>query len=404
MTGGDSPLGLVKNHLITRCCGRHQRALVSLPIARLHRQPNWQRRSLIDPVDFSAMQGSAKQRCVGVALGNAKNIPLQVFMHHIPGCLGGVLDTADAQALALSQGIEHQALMASQQLVVKGHDRARLGRQVLFEKVFEAPLTDKTDAGGVFFVECHQAIGLGNTPDLGLLQFAQGKQAVLKLAGGDRLEKVTLVLTLVQGFQQARLVNPLVCDVMVEAGIVARGNQFCTQHLGVLEKNFEFNLTIAQDVRIGGPAEAIFVEKVSKDIIPVLGGKIGFMELNAQLVADLARIFKIFAGRAVLGAIVFFPVFHEQASDPEAGVAQQQGGHGGVNAARHADNHRGVLDRFAQWWVVRWVVRWVVHSVKPGSGCWHSSLHSSMISAELVQTKAAFYVRIPRTSMFAWRR
>ena len=50
----------------------------------------------------------------------------------------------------------------------------------------------------------------------------------------------------------------------------------------IFEKNFEFNQLITHDVWIGSAAIFIIVEDVGEDLIPVLFGKVDFLQLNAQ--------------------------------------------------------------------------------------------------------------------------
>ena len=76
-----------------------------------------------------------------------------------------------------------------------------------------------------------------------------------------------------------------------------------------------------------------------KDIVPVLGCEVSGMEGDFQAVSDGLGVRKILLGGAVLGAIVFFPVFHEQALNAVALLNQQFCGDRGIHAAGHADDH-----------------------------------------------------------------
>ena len=76
-----------------------------------------------------------------------------------------------------------------------------------------------------------------------------------------------------------------------------------------------------------------------KDSVPLLCGKVGTVEPDSELICYRLRISQILFGRAVFGAIVFLPVFHEQALDSIARVDQQHRGHRGIDASGHADDN-----------------------------------------------------------------
>ena len=76
-----------------------------------------------------------------------------------------------------------------------------------------------------------------------------------------------------------------------------------------------------------------------KDIVPVLGREVSGTERDFQAVSDGLGVRKIFLGGAVLGAIVFFPIFHEQAFNAVALLNQQLCGNRRIDAAGHADDH-----------------------------------------------------------------
>ena len=71
---------------------------------------------------------------------------------------------------------------------------------------------------------------------------------------------------------------------------MASGNGIGTQNLGVVEKHFKFDFPVTENIRVRGAASAILFEKVLEDIVPVVGGKIGPVQGDAELVANLLGI------------------------------------------------------------------------------------------------------------------
>src|SRR5690606_1521431 len=91
------------------------------------------------------------------ALDYHQDIPAEVLASDIPGIVGEILEPADAEPLALADGMVHQAFMTANDDAVGGFDIARLSRQITLEKVLELPLADKADTGAVFLVVGNQA-------------------------------------------------------------------------------------------------------------------------------------------------------------------------------------------------------------------------------------------------------
>ena len=126
---------------------------------------------------------------------------------------------------------------------------------------------------------------------------------------------------------------------------MAHGNVITAEGQGVIQKGFELDLFVAQDIRIRRPAVAILIEKVLKDIVPVLGREVGLVQWDADLVAHRLGIGQIAHGRAVLRAVVLLPVFHKQALHVVTLLLQKQGGYRRIDAAGHANNHFGARRR-----------------------------------------------------------
>ena len=69
------------------------------------------------------------------------------------------------------------------------------------------------------------------------------------------------------------------------------GSDRIKAHLsGIIEKRFEFDVLVAQDVRIRCTSPTIFFQKYRKDVIPVFFDKIHPKELEPQLICYLFGI------------------------------------------------------------------------------------------------------------------
>ena len=121
-------------------------------------------------------------------------------------------------------------------------------------------------------------------------------------------------------------------------GVVAGGDQVGAQHQRVLEEGLELDLPVAEDVGVGRAPRPVLLEEVLEHVVPVLGGEVGAVQLDAESVGHRLGIGQVFLRRAVLGAVVLFPVLHEQAFHGVALLLEEQRGDGGVDTAGHADD------------------------------------------------------------------
>ena len=213
-------------------------------------------------------------------------------------------------------------------------DLPGLRRQVLLQEVAEAALADKADAGGIFLFRGDQLVSPGDVAHFGLGNGAHGEQGLLQLGMAHRVQEVALVLVVVQSLQQRALAL-----AFTAARIVAGGDEIGAQLPGVLQEGLELDFAIAQDVWVGRAAGAVFRQEMLEHVVPVLGGEVGAVQGDAQAVGHRPGIGEILFRGAVLGAVVFLPVLHEQAFHAVALLPQQQCRHGGVHAAGHTDDH-----------------------------------------------------------------
>ena len=127
--------------------------------------------------------------------------------------------------------------------------------------------------------------------------------------------------------------------------VVAGGKVVRAEFCGVVRHFGEFDFAVAEDVRVGGASGAVFGEEVAEDALVVFGDEVHGVQRDAEGFANIARVFDVFFGAAIAAAVGFFPVFHEDAEDVVTGIAQEEGGDGGINAAGDADGDFGALRR-----------------------------------------------------------
>lgn len=287
----------------------------------------------IDPIDVRSQQGPRKQIRMVIALANDQLVVLQVFDQHIPRLVPGIFQAADAQTLTLADGVVHQAMVAADDFTFGGLDLARLGRQVLLEEIAEAAFADKADTGGILFLRGGQVVFLGNRAYFGFFEFADREQRLGDLFATHGVQEVALVLVRIQALEQFGTA----VDVAA-TNIMAGSDQVGAEHHGVVEERLELDFAVAEDVRVWGATGLVFGQEVLEHVVPVLGGEVGGVQLDANLVANGLGVRQVVHGGAVFRSIVFFPVLHEQAFHLIALLDQQESGNGGVHAAGHADN------------------------------------------------------------------
>jgi hypothetical protein len=111
---------------------------------------------------------------------------------------------------------------------------------------------------------------------------------------------------------------------------------------GVVQKGFELDFGVAQDIRVGRAPGLVFTQKLGKYAVFVVSGKIDVLDLDTQHVGHGGGVYKIFVGGAVARCagvavgtgwlVVVFPVFPEYTKDFMALLAQQIGRHSRVHA------------------------------------------------------------------------
>ena len=200
------------------------------------------------------------------------------------------LDAANAQPLALAQRVKAQAHMLAQHAALIAFDQAGCLRNVTVQKLAERPLADKADAGRVFFLRVWQANLVSYPAYLGLFQFAHREQRFGQLRLVQPVQKVALVFGRVQALEQFMQARGL---VVPHPGVVPSGYFFGTQAHGVVQKRLEFDLGVAQNIRVGRAACRILAQELGKNTVFVAGRKVDVFNLDADHIRYRCRIDKV---------------------------------------------------------------------------------------------------------------
>ena len=93
------------------------------------------------------------------------------------------------------------------------------------------------------------------------------------------------------------------------------GDQVGAEAQGIVEEGFELDLAVTQDVRVRCAPGLVFGQEVLEHVVPVFCGEVDGVQLDADAIANGLGVGQVVHGGAVLGAVVFVPVLHEQAFD-----------------------------------------------------------------------------------------
>ena len=197
---------------------------------------------------------------------------------------------------------------------------------------------DETDVLTIRFPGVEKAQPVRQLPGLRFMERSQREPGVGQLLLGQHIEHVALVLAGVQGlFQEKAAV------FLFDAGIVA-GDDGVAAHEGrpVIEPP-EFQIAVAVDAGIGGPALLVGVSKAVHHLAAELVGKVENVVGNPQPKCHAAGILHILqraAGAAAGNTDVLVAVKgHGSADAVPAAVLQKVSGDAGINAAAHCDQY-----------------------------------------------------------------
>ncbi len=168
-------------------------------------------------MDLFRLEGIRVEHRMLAALDHHQRVSRRILCRHVPGASVAVPVAADAEPLALADGVEHQAVVAAELAPVGADYRSGIPRDVVLEKRLERPLADKADAGAVLARVIVKLELPGQRPYLRLGQRAHGKKCMGELALVEQAEKVALILLLIPALKQA-IASVLAIDARIVTG------------------------------------------------------------------------------------------------------------------------------------------------------------------------------------------
>jgi len=302
---------------------------VRLAVTQLHRAAKIRgRRSACDPVWRGRADTHGEQRGVFRALDDDQHVAGEILARHEPRRFDCAPAAADAEPAALAKRVALEAAVAADDRAVRRLDRAGAARQPATYEVAERPLADEADSGGVPLVRDRQASLPGDAPDFRLAQAADRELCARQLPGVERVEEVTLVFGPVDAAQQAPAVF---------TRVMSGRKAFGAETPGVVERDAELHLAIAQHVRIRRAAGFELGQEAREHALAVLAGEARLVQRNAKLLAHATRILEI-GGRRAVAVVVLRPIGHEESLDVVAGVLQERSRDRGIHAPRKCDD------------------------------------------------------------------
>src|SRR5262245_23870981 len=194
-------------------------------------------------------------------------IAAHVLGGDVPRFTDAFAAAADAETLSLPDGVEHEALVASQDLPFGGADLSGVIRQVAVEELAERALPDKADAGGVLLVVVGQPFASRDFAHVALVEPAEREQRAGELGLIQAVEEIALVLGAVFRLQQLEEAVGF-----AHLGIVAGGDEIGAEADRVVEKSLELDFGIAQHVGIGCAACPVLPQEIAEHALLVLPG------------------------------------------------------------------------------------------------------------------------------------
>ena len=288
-----------------------------------------------DPVEL-CRHASARIQALFAAVRDIENVIAQVLFDDKPAsALFVPFLSADIEPLSLSDRVVHEPDVFAEHPAVRRHHFTGLCGKIIFQKIAEVPLPDKTDARAVFFLGRGKTVFFGNGTHLSLSHFSEREKHVIQLVLPHLVEKIRLIFIVVCGFEKI-MFSALVQDV----AIVPRSDKISPERFRLPLEGPELDLAVAKNVGIGRPAALVFFEKIGKDALFVFLSKIHGKIRDADLVGNALDVLKIRFRRATAVFSLFFPVDHIQPDDVVPLFFEQKCRYGTVHAAAHADDDR----------------------------------------------------------------
>ena len=135
--------------------------------------------------------------------------------------------------------------------------------------------------------------------------------------------------------------------VVPHTGVMPGRHFVCAQGKGVIEKGFELDFSVAQNIRIGRASGLVLAQKFGEHAVFVICREIDVFDLYADDISHCSGVYEVLVRRAVFVVVIVFPVFHEDANHFMALALQHQGGHGRVDTATQP-HHNPLLFQLAK--------------------------------------------------------
>ncbi len=247
------------------------------------------------------------------------------------------LPAPDTEALTLAERVIHQPGVRAERLALTAAYRPRIRGQVTTQEFAKRALADEADTGAVFLVMDLEARVTRNRANLALLPISEREDRLRQGLGADGVQEIALVLVAVSALPQSS-----VAADGAAASIMAGGQQVAAKTLGMLAKDTELDLAIAEYVRIRRAACAVLVQKIAEHLVPVLPREIDVVQRDVELLADETRVLQVFGRRAI--AVVVLPVGHVQCVHVGAGPPQQNRCDRRIDAAGQPEDYPSAGD------------------------------------------------------------
>ena len=219
--------------------------------------------------------------------------------------------------------------------IVDLDDRSGCGQEFLLEEGRQVDLADEADALRIFLFGGREFGQAGDLADLRLGQVADREQGAGKLFLRQLAEEIALVLVRVGTRQDAVEPFPVRSGAFRPAAVMPGGHIVGPEALRGLQEGVELDLTVAEDVGIGGPPGGIFGEHLVHDALAVGFGKVHEIEGNADLARNQFRHETVFLPLAVAvqSRVGVMPVLHEHGEYVVPLLLEQQGRDAGIDAS-----------------------------------------------------------------------
>ena len=259
-----------------------------------------------------------------------EDVVFQILSDDEPPALLAV-PPAEVQAPPLAERVVHEPHVLAHVLARKRQNAPGLRGEILLQELAEVALADEADARRILLLRRRKAVLFGEPPHLRLLIGCEREEDVLELLLRELIEKISLILILIGGLQEA-VDLPLVRD----AAVMARRDIVRAQLLCILLEGAELYFAVAQHVGVGRPARAVLRKEIGKDALHVLARKVDGIVGDIEKAADAADVLEVLLGGTGAVFVRFLPVAHEEPDDVIALLFEEQRGNGAVHAPAHA--------------------------------------------------------------------